>query len=749
MPGGAGEPGATYTEPVRFEDSAGVRGSPLDARLILLFAFLVVPGFVLPAVALPGDATLPAPLRPEPVYAAADAPCGGAPMPSPDRVITGAFGSAQEGDYVMLPFDVPDATTAIRVKYCHDQPQLAQIPGTSTVNKHTVDMGVYGARSGADDIWDGDEFRGWGGSSRKDVTISPEGSIDPEPAPVAPSTETTIGYRPGPIEPGRWAVELGVAAIGQELSGEDGKVQWRVEIDLITDPAFADDPYEPVAYDETPAKADAGWYSGDFHVHARHSAPGDATMRETFDYAFAPLGEGAGLDFITLSDYVSDRSWGEIGAFQDDYPGKLIVRSSEVITYRGHVNNHASGQFVDYRTGRLLEREEDGSLSELRGPRPASEILAQIREAGGWNQLNHVETFPSEVPTFGNLCRGCSWEYSDAETDYSLVDAIEVATGPGGLQQGPEPGPNPFTPLAIQFYERAIDSGGKNSNHIAAVGSSDSHNAGTPDDPVTQSPIGQATTVVRADELSEQAIGDGVRAGHTYVKIWGADGPDLRLEATAAGSSGPPAIMGDTLAAGTASFTAHVLNLEAARAARDGAYTLFVLRDGELFEAVPIPAGGDSFTHRFESAGPPARYRLQVERTTTGAASIEALSSPIYLDPAGGDGDGDGAGRCSVVLEGTKAAERLRGTSAGDRIHGRGGKDRISGRRGDDCLGGGRGNDRIGSGSGRDKVRAGGGRDRIVAADGRRELIRCGAGRDRVRADRKDRLRGCELVHEG
>ena len=82
------------------------------------------------------------------------------------------------------------------------------------------------------------------------------------------------------------------------------------------------------------------------------------------------------------------------------------------------------------------------------------------------------------MPGFDFLCRGCPWDYSDAETDYSKVDAIEVATGPAGLKQDPEPGPNPFTPTAIQFWEDAIDAGGPNRNNIAAVGSSDSHNAG-------------------------------------------------------------------------------------------------------------------------------------------------------------------------------------------------------------------------------------------------------------------------------
>ena len=55
---------------------------------------------------------------------------------------------------------------------------------------------------------------------------------------------------PGPIPPGEWAVELGVAAVvSQALGDPDGKVGWRVEIELSSDPAFADEPYEPAAYD--------------------------------------------------------------------------------------------------------------------------------------------------------------------------------------------------------------------------------------------------------------------------------------------------------------------------------------------------------------------------------------------------------------------------------------------------------------------------------------------------------------------
>jgi hypothetical protein len=671
--------------------------------------------------------------------------CGGTPLPEPDEVITGSFGPQLQGDYVMLPFEVPAGIDAVRVKYCFDQPLL------STQNQHTLDMGIYEARSDAADVWDEDEFRGWGGSSRRDVTVSPEGTIDPD-NPVA-TDKTTVGYRPGPVPAGKWAVELGVAAVANELPTEDGAVRWRVEIDTIDDPDYSDSPFQPFDFDPDPANSDPGWYAGDFHVHARHSNPGDATMREVFDYAFAQPGEGAGLDFITLSDYVGDRAWDEIGFFQDDYPGRQIIRSSEVITYRGHANNHGSAEFVDYRTGRILEGQLLGSGSErtltgtaeLRPARPASEIFDDVHAADGWTQINHPKIFPSEIPTFSSLCRGCPWDYSPAETDYSKVDAIEVATGPAGLQDVPtQPGPNPFTTLGVKFYEDGIDAGGTNANKIAAVGGSDSHNAGMRDDPVTQSPIGQPTTVVHAPELSETGIQQGVEARHTYVKMWGQSGPDLRLEGSGADSGDLPAIMGDTLEADAATFTARVSNLDASRAARPGPYTLVVLRNGLPLVTVPMPTG-DEFEFEFPGLGP-GRYGIEVIRPGVGVASIESYSTPIWLEPKGGTPPSP-PDDCATPLVGTPGDDTFTGTEAGDDFRGGGGSDRIDGGPGDDCLRGGRGPDRIRGGAGEDVVYGNKGADRIKVADGEADVVRCGRSRrDRANADRIDDVRGCERV---
>ena len=73
-----------------------------------------------------------------------------------------------------------------------------------------------------------------------------------------------------------------------------------------------------------------------------------------------------------------------------------------MITYRGHLNNHVTGRVIDYRTGPVMERRSDGSLMRLRSARPASELLAAVKAAGGFTQINHPTIFPSSVPGFGN-----------------------------------------------------------------------------------------------------------------------------------------------------------------------------------------------------------------------------------------------------------------------------------------------------------------------------------------------------------
>jgi hypothetical protein len=433
------------------------------------------------------------------------------------------------------------------------------------------------------------------------VTLSPEGfSTEAEylarPKGHVPG-KTTRGFRPGPIRPGRWFAELGLAAIaGRELGDADDRVAWRVEVEYSNDPAFADRPYRKTRYAAKPKVRRAGWYAGDLHVHAEHSALGDATMRETFGYAF---GRGK-LDFITLTDYVTDSAWGEIGRYKTGR--HLVGRSSEVITYRGHTNNQLSGRYVDYRTGPVYDLRADGGVTLRRAAQGASRILRDVRRAGGFTQINHPTIFPSQNPLFALLCRGCPWDYSAQETNYRLVDAIEVNTGPQKIGEAP----NPFTSTAIDFYEAALARGA----HAAALGVSDSHRAGRTESP-SQAPVGIGATEVFASELSERGIRCAVKAGHTYAKLGGASGPTLRFTGRVHGVR-KRAIFGDSARGARLKL--------AARATGDG--VLQLLRNGSV-----IATGTRAISRTVTESG---RYGLRV----VDGQVTEAVGTPIWFRKA-------------------------------------------------------------------------------------------------------------------
>jgi hypothetical protein len=124
-------------------------------------------------------------------------------------------------------------------------------------------------------------------------------------------------------------------------------------------------------------------------------------------------------------------------------------------------------------------------------------------------------------------------------------------------------------------------------------------------------------------------------------------------------------------------------------------------------------------------------------------------------------------GRCERRLEGSGARDQLDGGPGGETLVGRAGADRLRGFDGDDCLDGGNGNDSLWGGKGNDTLNGRGGKDSIDggpgadvliggpgndvigARDGEPDIITCGNGRDSVRADRADRVSGCERVRRG
>ena len=97
-------------------------------------------------------------------------------------------------------------------------------------------------------------------------------------------------------------------------------------------------------------------------------------------------------------------------------------------------------------------------------------------------------------------------------------------------------------------------------------------------------------------------------------------------------------------------------------------------------------------------------------------------------------------------LAGAGGDDRLLGDDSGKGV---GGNDRLSGNAGNDMLSGGPGNDRLKAGAGRNRLRGGLGNDRLHAVNGSIDRLNCGGGNDVARADRVDRLAGCERVRRG
>ncbi len=223
--------------------------------------------------------------------------------------------------------------------------------------------------------------------------------------------------------------------------------------------------------------------------------------------------------------------------------------------------------------------------------------------------------------------------------------------------------------------------------------------------------------------------------------------------------------------------------------------------DRETGERIEVSAIADT-SHRLSISGTRTWYAGSRKRPWTltpeitigchedfpleGGPATTAAGAPVTIPPAfggrgGGGGGGQGGGSdggggptgplgasgCLLAVLGTNGVDKLTGGGEGDVIVAFGAGDRLRGRPGHDCLIGGtgadqlegeEGDDRLTGGRGRDVLidehginffDGGSGGDVIVARNGNRERVRCGPGVDRAIVDRRDRVRGCEILSRG
>lgn len=501
----------------------------------------------------------------------------------PPLVLSGSVARADAKTYRMLPFQVGAGTGRVELYYSWtEKAGPPSTPATAT----TLDLGLWdqnGYRSPSG-------FRGWGGSR--------QGRSAEKPIFV----ETGVadrGFVAGPITPGTWYADLGIAAVSPQ--GAD----WTLTIECKA--AGGTLPLaDPVNASHVASNA-PGWYHGDFHMHAYHSNPNAPDWE-----GFIAQSRTAGLEFLMVTEYVTGEHWRTLGALQRAHPDLVLWPGREIITYFGHASSHGeTPEVLEYRHGF-----EDVNLGN---------IQQAVKAGGALFQINHPTSFPG--PVFENFCRGCEFTLGD-QIDWSQVDTMEVLNGPvlatGDDIGAPVPGQieNPFMTTALQLWEEQLLAGHK----ITAVSGSDSKGVDAEDDRARKG-YGSSATVVYAENLSRAALRAGIQAGHAYIKTRGKAGsPSLAFSAS--GPRGQTGIFGDTLLLAdgeTATLTTTVTG-------GSGQFLSYIL-DGVSVLTVPVTSA--DFTHSFPLAarnplteGPLGSFwRVEVRDAQTRTA----LGNPIFL----------------------------------------------------------------------------------------------------------------------
>jgi hypothetical protein len=502
---------------------------------------------------------------------------GGAPV-----VFSGSVASADAATYRTLPFEVAPGTTRVEVGYRWDD--VVPLPDLPVDLVQTVfDLGLWDEGG----VGTPEGFRGWSGSR--------QGKTAAGQTPIWVQADTAErGYRPGPVQPGTWNVDLGIAAVSP--AGATYEVTVRC-LDPAVSQAFVSTPVDPTHV----ARAEPGWYHGDFHMHGYHSNGRAPEWPRFVQYA-----RDAGLDFLPVTEYVTNQHHRELGPIQEANPDVVIWPSREVITYFGHATVFGETPHVaDWRHG-------------APGVTMAG-IQASSVADGALFGVAHPTIFPT--PVFASFCRGCEFRLGD-EIDWDAVDTIEVLTGPILADDTELGGPGlgvavqqPFVLTAIDLWQRQLLAGHK----ITAVSGSDDKLG--PD-------LGSSATAVYAAALSRPALMDAVRAGHAYVRTQGVAASPT-LEMTAVTADGQRGMFGDVLRAGSAQVTVRVRGAEG--------QLLAITKDGVSAGVVPITSG--DFIHTFAAArsassGPLGTFwRVDTLGLTNGSSTpyLTTIGNPIFL----------------------------------------------------------------------------------------------------------------------
>jgi hypothetical protein len=271
--------------------------------------------------------------------------------------------------YSYVPFEVPAGTQRIEISYQYSD-KVGSEPWLTHGN--TIDIGLCDSRG---ITFGAMGFRGWTGSARDSLTLTP--------------TESTPGYVVGDIIPGTWTILLGFYKIAAQ--GCDYEVTITVSEDGTGSSEGVQLPLLELDNQVSHAKERPDhWYRGELHCHTDHS-DGDSSVEAVVAEAMR-----LGLDFLAIMDHNNvSHHQSMLRLQQVEKPPITLIPGCEMTTYFGHWNVWGLSDWVEFR---------------VESPDHLRTAMLEAKRRGGLVSCNHPRTY------------GPPWDYPEV-TDYHCLEA--------------------------------------------------------------------------------------------------------------------------------------------------------------------------------------------------------------------------------------------------------------------------------------------------------------------------------------
>ncbi|MBS1814191.1 MAG: PHP domain-containing protein [Acidobacteria bacterium] len=413
-------------------------------------------------------------------------------------------------------------------------------------------------------LLDPQRFRGWAGGAKTFFTVS--------------ESDTTPAFLSGPIVPGTWKILFGIPNIrANTTTNYEVKIWFGHEGDVATVSTFS----------REPLRKGPAWYRGDLHLHDAHSdgkcpnQDGEKVPCPLYNLVLGAVDRG--LDFIAITDHNTTSHFSDMRELQPYFSHLLLIPGREITTFYGHANVWGTTDPIDFRI------QHDTATKDF------VRILDRVDALHATISINHP------AHPYGEICMGCGWTVPN--TPWERIHVLEAINGD-----------DPTKPYSsIPLWESKLNEG----HRIAAIGGSDNH-TGT-----EHEKTGYPTTVVYAQNLSERAILDGIRAGHDFID---AEGSKTRAIEWTAQAGKQTYMMGDALA----SPAGAKLTFTLATRALNGAHPELIIdgKESQEFDASDFK-GDVSRTFHYTSDGKRHWLRINIRDTNN---KLLILSNPIYLN---------------------------------------------------------------------------------------------------------------------